>query len=245
MLQRANFQPDATLKIRPGYRQPFRPGDVFNERPAQPPHKHDTMYRMNPVSRTQSAALQTYKTEYMSAFPRTESFGLKAPPRVLVRKPCVNPDRTLPVLLDYFDRDTPKGLMGQTLAINADLIYLLWHKTHVAFELTFGVVDVKGERYGECSEDTIRRYLADKLVAWQRDGVPFHVWLTSPALEVLDITWAMNLGSAKTREACARRIIYKPLDVPHNNPPTYHPVIVGEDFLYQTGCILDLQERPL
>jgi hypothetical protein len=203
------------------------------------------MYRMNPVSRTQYAALQTYTTEYMSAVDRTASFGLKAPLRLLVQKPCVNPDRTLPVLLDYFDRHTPKELMGQTLAINADLIYLLWHKTHVPFELTFGVVDMKGKRYGECSEDTIRRYLTDKQVAWQRDGVPFHVWLTSPALEVLDITWAMNLGTSETREECARRIIYKPSDVPHNDPPTYHPVIVGEDFLYQTGCVIDLHGRHL
>ena len=202
------------------------------------------MYRMKLVSRTQSAALQTYTTEYMSAVNRTQSFGLKPPPRVLVKKPCVNPDRTLPVLLDYFDRHTPEELMGQTLAINTDLIYLLWHKIHVAFELTLGVVDVQGKRYGECSEDTIHRYLTDKEVAWLRDGVPFHIWLTSPALEVLDITWAMNLGISKTRKECARRIVYKAPGVPHKNSPTYHPVIVGEDFLYRTGCILDLQGRP-
>jgi hypothetical protein len=62
-------------------------------------------------------------------------------------------------------------------------------------------------------------------------------------LEVLDITWAMNLGTSKTREECARRIFYKPPDVPHDDPPTYHPVIVGEDFLYQTGCVIDMHGR--
>ena len=198
---------------------------------------------MSPVLRKQSAALQTYTTEYVSAFDRTESLGLQAPPRVLVKKPCVDPDRTLPVLLGYFDRHTPEELRGQTLATNADLIHVLWHKTRGAFELTFGVVDVKEKRYGECSEDTIRRYLTDKRVAWQREGVPFHVWLTSPACEVLDITWAMNLGISNTREECARGIFYKPADTPHNDPPTYHPMIVGEDFLFKTDCVIDLRRN--
>ena len=68
-----------------------------------------------------AAAAQTYIAEYMSAVNRTESLGLKAPSRVLVKKPCVDPDVTLPVLLDYFDRHTPEELLGQTLAINVDL----------------------------------------------------------------------------------------------------------------------------
>jgi hypothetical protein len=79
---------------------------------------------MSPVLQKQPAALQTYTTEYASAFDRTESLGLQVPRRVLVKKPCVDPDRTLPVLLDYFDRHTPEELRGQTLATNADLIAL-------------------------------------------------------------------------------------------------------------------------
>ena len=52
-------------------------------------------------------------------------------------------------------------------------------------------------------------------------GVPFHKWLTSPACEVVDVTWAMNLGTV-------------------GDSPTYHPIVVGEDFPYQSGCILEL-----
>ena len=37
-------------------------------------------------------------------------------------------------------------------------------------------------------------FLTEKLAAWRRAGVPFHLWMTSPALEVLDITFALNLG---------------------------------------------------
>src|ERR1700677_4684766 len=34
--------------------------------------------------------------------------------------------------------------------------------------------------------------------------------LTSPACEVLDVTFAPNLGSARTREQCAALVIYQP-----------------------------------
>jgi hypothetical protein len=73
------------------------------------------------------------------------------PSRVLVNKPCIDPDVTLPVLLDYFDRHTPEELLGQTLAINVDLIALLWGKTRVPVEITFGWVEIKGQHFGECS----------------------------------------------------------------------------------------------
>ena len=116
-------------------------------------------------------------------------------------------------------------------------------RAYAAGRATFGFVDVKGKRYGECNEDIIRRYLLLKRLAWQRDGVPFHVWLTSPACEVLDVTWAMNLGTSRTRDECARRIFYKLPDAPHSDSPTYHPTIVGEDFLYRTGCIIELDQK--
>jgi hypothetical protein len=106
-------------------------------------------------------------------------------------------------------------------------------------ELTFGVVDVGGKTYGECSDATIRRYLRDKDLAWQREGVPFRVWLTSPAFEVLDITFAMV--TSQTREQCAKRLIYKPTSTSHLSQPVYHPKVVGVDFLEQTGALFDTE----
>lgn len=49
----------------------------------------------------------------------------------------------------------------------------------------------------------------------------------------------MNLGFCTTRAQCSRSILYKALNIPHNEPPIYHPMIVGEDFLYKTGCLIE------
>jgi len=178
----------------------------------------------------------------MAAFARTESFGLKAPPRLLVAKPCVDVDKTLPVRLDYFDEHTNEELMGQTLAINVALIPLLMEATGVPFELTIGWIELGGKPRMKHGEETIRRFITDMLAAWHREGVPFHIWLTSPAGEILDVTFGMNNSWAKSRKECARLIIYKTPDQVTDDP-IYHPTLVGEDFLVQTGVMIEVGRK--
>jgi len=40
-------------------------------------------------------------------------------------------------------------------------------------------------------------------------------------------------------------IIYKSPDVPHSESPTYRPMLVGEDFLYRSGVIVDVPASGL
>jgi hypothetical protein len=195
---------------------------------------------LTPLS-PESLPKEGYTAEYMQAFDRGERLGLRVPPRILVRKPCVDVERTLPVLLDYFDEHEPEELMGQTLAIHWALIPRLYDATKVLFELTIGWCEIKGRTFFRHDEETIRRFLKARAAASQREGVPFHIWLTSPALEVLDVTFAMNSGWAKTRERCAQLIIYKPPE--SEDDPVYHPMVVGEDFLLQTGLVIDFSDQ--
>jgi hypothetical protein len=66
--------------------------------------------------------------------------GLKclSAPRVLVSKDCVDPDLTLKVCLDYFDRHRPDELVGQTVSINLALMPLLLEATRMLFKLAIG-----------------------------------------------------------------------------------------------------------
>jgi hypothetical protein len=178
-----------------------------------------------------------YIQEFLAAIDRTEAFGLSAPPRVLVAKDCVDMGRTMPVLLDYFDRHRPEELVGQTAAIHFALVPLLMRKTGIPFQLTIGWMVRDGRAIFQHDEDTIRRFLAHKLDAWTREGMPFHLWLTSPACEVLDVTFAMNLGWAKTRERCEQLVIYKPAHAPPGKN-VYHPMLVGPEFFVKSGAVL-------
>ncbi len=193
---------------------------------------------MSLFSRKESLPPQ-YVTEYMQAIDRTEAFGLRTPPRILVAKDCVDMHLTLPALLDYFDRHRPEELVGQTAAIHFALVPLLLDATGVPFQLTIGWCVRNGRPIFQHGDDTIRRFLAEKLEAWRREGMPFHLWLTSPACEILDVTFAMNLGWARNREQCKKLMIYQSVHAPLGTN-IYHPMLVGPEFFNQTGASASL-----
>jgi hypothetical protein len=51
--------------------------------------------------------LSPYVGEYLAALDRTEAFGFETPPRVLVRKDCIDLLALRPVLLDFFKHSPP------------------------------------------------------------------------------------------------------------------------------------------
>jgi hypothetical protein len=145
-----------------------------------------------------------YGQEFMAAWNRTAHFGLALPPvRLLVRKDCIDLSKALPVIVEYFNRHSGEQLVGQTLAIHDQLQPELCAALGgVPLHLTTGWIEFNGTPRMQHGEELIQRFLTEKLAAWHREGVPFHLWLTSPALEVLDVTFALNLGWAKSAEEC-------------------------------------------
>ena len=117
--------------------------------------------------------------------------GLALPPvRLPVRKNCIDLADALPVIVDYFNRHSGQGLVGQTMAIHDMLLPPLCDALGVPLQLTIGWIEFNGKRRMQHGEALIQRFLTEKLAAWRREGVPFQPWLTSPALEVLDVTFA-------------------------------------------------------
>lgn len=184
--------------------------------------------------------MKDYGEEFTQAWDRTLKLGLALPrARLLVRKNCIDLTKALPVVVDYFNQHPGDQLIGQTKAIHETLLPTLSDALSVPLQLTIGWIEFNGAPLMQHGEDLIQMFLREKLPAWHREGVPFHLWMTSPALEILDVTFALNLGWAKSAEDCARRVIYQSLDAPRGNP-VYHPTLVGDDFFVQSGVIVDL-----
>jgi hypothetical protein len=181
--------------------------------------------------------LSPYVGEYLAAIDRTQELGFEPPVRLLVQKDCVDMDIVRPVLLDYFERSPPDSMIGQTAAIHFALVPLLYDKTGIPFNLTIGWIVRKGKPIYQHDERLIQRFIEGNTDAWLEEGCPFHLWLTSPACEILDVTFAMNLGWAKTKEECAVLIVYQSA---HESPgdSIYHPTLVGPDFFHKTGGVL-------
>jgi hypothetical protein len=196
---------------------------------------------LNPSQNIQEFApderLSPYVGEYLAAIDRTEAFGFKAPIRLLVKKDCVDMQALSPVLLDYFERGPPDSMIGQTAAIHFALVPLLYDKTGIPFNLTIGWLVREGKSIYQHDERLIEHFIEGNIDAWLEEGCPFHLWLTSPACEILDFTLAMNLGWAKNREECADLIVYQSAQQPPGES-IYHPTLVGADFFHQTGGVL-------
>jgi hypothetical protein len=181
--------------------------------------------------------LSPYVGAYLAAIDQTERFGFEAPMRVLVKKDCVDMQTLQPVLLDFFERSPPDSMIGQTAAIHFALVPLLLDKTGIFFNLTIGWIVRKGKAICQHDERLIQRFIEGNTDAWLEEGCPFHLWLTSPAFEILDVTFAMNLGWAKNREECADLIVYQSAHEPPGDS-IYHPTLVGPDFFHKTGGVL-------
>jgi hypothetical protein len=103
--------------------------------------------------------------------------------------------------------------------------------------LTNGWIVRKGKAIYQHDERLIHRFIEGNTDAWLEEGCPFHLWLTSPACEILDVTFAMNLGWAKTKEECADFIVYQSPREPLGDS-VYHPTLVGPDSFHKTGGVL-------
>jgi hypothetical protein len=188
-----------------------------------------------PTDTGEWASTSPYIAEYITAIDRTEQFGFEAPPRVLVRKPCVDLQAVLPMLLDYHDQHSPRELMGQTLAMHFDSVPRLHDKTGIHFNLTIEWMMCQVKPIHPHDENLVRRFVAEGRNAWIREGCVFHLWMTSLGCEILDITFAMNLGCPHTREQCARRTVYQSAYEPAEEL-VYHPTLVGLDCFRKSGA---------
>jgi hypothetical protein len=182
-----------------------------------------------------------YSQEFTDAWDRTLRLGLALPPiRFLVRKDCIDLAKALPVIVDYFNQNSSEQLIGQTMAIHNALQPRLFAALGVPLYLTIGWIELNGTPRMQHGEEQIQMFLTEKLTAWYRKPMPFHLWMTSPALEILDVTFALNLGWAESAEDCAQRVIYQSLQSPHDNP-VYHPTLVGDDFFVQSGAAIPVK----
>jgi hypothetical protein len=181
--------------------------------------------------------LSPYVGEYLAAIDRTQAFGFETALRVLGKKDCIDMRALRPVLLEYLECRPPDSMVGQTAAMHFALVPLLHDQTGIPFNLTIGWIVRNGKAIHWHDERLIQRFIEGNTDAWLQEGCPFHIWLTSPACEILDVTFAMNLGWANTKEQCADLIVYQST---HDAPGdfVYHPTLVGADFFHKTGGVL-------
>ena len=197
--------------------------------------------RAAPGSRTgEDVAERSYAREFLGAFERTQSLGLPVPPvRLLVEKDCVNVEIITPVVHKYLDEFSDDDALGQAYAVNVNIIPYLYDETGIPFTLTMGWFEHMGKDLYRHNDRMLRTMLREGIACHQLDGIPLHVWLTSPACEVLDVTLPTTIASASGAEELIGGIIY--VSNRETDPPViYHPTVVGVEFLEKIGAAVSI-----
>ena len=150
--------------------------------------------------------LSPYVGEYLAAIDRTEAFGFEAPPRLLVRKDCVDMQSLRAVLLDCFNRSPPDSMIGQTAASHFALVPLLYDKTRISFNLTIGWLVHKGKPIHQHDERLIQRFIEGNTDAWLEEPLPPVAYLPGVRDSRCDFCYEFRLGSESRRVRGSHRV---------------------------------------
>lgn len=69
------------------------------------------------------------------------------------------------------------------------------------------------------------------------DAVSIHAWLTFPSMEVLDMSLPTSFAVLKNKPESRGAVLAKYAD--SITGFSYRPMLIGEDFLFKTGMIID------
>jgi hypothetical protein len=179
--------------------------------------------------------MEAYAQEFVRAYNRSRRLGLRLPRvQLLARKDCLDMDRIQPVLQDYVGRYSQAEIIGQAFAINVQLVSLLADKIGLPLTLTMGWFDHAGKQPYQHDEAFIEKLLQEGAGKYLTERLPLHVWLTSPACEVLDVTLPTTLAEVTGSRNLAGGVVY--LSNRTVAPGIiYHPTVVGGDFLMKIG----------
>lgn len=181
----------------------------------------------------------SYPAEFLRAYERTEALGCKAPPRILVEKNCLDMERVGAALQKFFTGCTAEDIAQQGFAHNVNLVPFLNAELETPTILTIGWIELNGRPHYKHDDELLRILLRDGALSFGGSGIPLHMWLTSLACEVLDVSFASTFAAQSGDRDIAGRVMYQPND---NRDPdvVYHPTVVGIDFVDKIGAAVKL-----
>lgn len=182
--------------------------------------------------------MEAYAQEFIRASNRSRQLGITLPPvQFLVRKDCLDMQRLGPMLQEYVGRFSQDEIVGQAFVINAQLMALLADKLGLPLTLTMGWFDHAGRQPYRHDDAFIEKLVKEGAGRFLTEGLPLHVWLSSPACEVLDVTLPTTLATVTGAKSLSGRVVYLSNQTPAS-VITYHPTVVGEDFLVKIGAVI-------
>jgi len=182
-----------------------------------------------------------YQRELIEAAERTARFGLKVPEIVTTRQRFLTPENDAKIRRAFAEDPELRSLEAEDVSAQC----LLIHNGLVnRFAMIFGVPVLFTLGYVRTGDCTL--YFQDEasLAAMLRNGidpgeVDLHAWITLPSMELIDMTLCTTWGLVHNEPDAIGRTMFRHAD--ELNGMSYHPLLVGNSFLRQTGVLLDIE----
>jgi len=185
--------------------------------------------------------MEDYKKMFIDAIKRTENHKLELDPPLIdmfEQYIQVGVYDDITVLLNSEYPDYEKGV----LAFNCHRVsYFMKPILEKYFDtelyLTIGYISNGESTYFPISESQITNLLIEKPKEVQ-ETIPFHVWLTLPSLEIIDLTFGQSFAEKSTEDIPMNQFLLRHPDQIYGSMK-YHPMIIGEGFLKSIGVLKD------
>jgi hypothetical protein len=181
----------------------------------------------------------SYVDDWNTAIVRSERFGLTVPPHQLEASRRWLDDKAnadFPyVIRDGLGDLAFADVVGQCMMIHYRMAPVIEKWLHCPVLYTLGWID-------DGTEDGLFRFDDDFIATKLRDGhsgsqINIHAWLTLPSMEVIDVALATTMGIVQQRPEMYGLAITRPAD--DLRGMAYKPMLIGDDFLRQSGLLVE------
>lgn len=183
--------------------------------------------------------LPAYETEFHEALERTDLWGLCAP-YFRATDSCFvegNIQKIGTLLQKTLGRFSAEHVSQQCFAVTFFMKEQLESMLENTLTYTLGYVELNQKNVFYTPYEKLKELLINPVTS---GPVNLHAWLTTPAYEIIDLTFSTTYGVVNNDPSCIGGMMAQ-----HHSAFTqdlkHHPQIIGEDFLYEIGAIKELK----
>jgi len=179
-----------------------------------------------------------YEAEFTHAIERTDTWGMCAPyfrsnPRRVTVEKGHEISQYVQAALGSF---TAEQISRQCIAVAFFMRKELEDLLNTSLVYTLGYVEFNQRNVFYTPESELKALLSSPP---RPAGINLHAWLTTPSYEIIDPTFWTTYGVVNNDPDSIGRIMMQHYTL-FNKHLIHHPQIVGEEYLYSIGGIIEL-----
>lgn len=178
----------------------------------------------------------SYREELEEAAERTLRFGLEKPTLVKSHARYLTDDALTRIgtsISEACGTFRQSEIVAQCLALHLRLRPIIEEVTKAPAYFTLGHVFAPPNYMYKQTEESLKSMIKNGV---QNREVQLHAWLTLPSDEIIDLTIATSMAVINNWKTGHGAIIATHAEELKNGV-RYHPMIIGEEFLFRTGAM--------